>query len=89
MSPKQSLRPDQFELYKPLSAAAAEAFGGQYLVRGGDSTCVEGQGRLRNVIVEFPSYQAALDAYHSPEYTKARGTRKGAADFNLTVVEGT
>lgn len=80
--------PEQYEEYKKLSAPAVEANGGRILVRGGRSETVEGVGRSRNVLIEFPSFQAALDAYNSPEYHKARAARIGAADFDLTIVEG-
>lgn len=80
--------PEQYEKYKQLSAPAVEANGGRILVRGGTCETVEGVGRARNVIIEFPSYQAALDAYDSPEYREARAARAGAAEFDLTIVEG-
>jgi uncharacterized protein (DUF1330 family) len=49
---------------------------------------VEGKARSRNVVVEFPSYQAALACYRSPENQKAKALRDGKAEFDLVVVEG-
>ena len=80
--------PDQYEEYKKLSGPAVTANGGRILARGGKAKTVEGIGRSRNVIIEFPSFEAALKAYESPEYHKARAARIGAADFDLTIVEG-
>jgi uncharacterized protein (DUF1330 family) len=49
---------------------------------------VEGKARSRIVVIEFPSYQAALDCYRSPEYAKAIAVRQASADADLIVVEG-
>ncbi len=80
--------PSKYDGYKALSGAAVDAHGGRFLVRGGRSDGVEGETRTRNVVIEFPSYAAALEAYRSPEYAKARAARAGAADFNFVIVEG-
>ena len=59
------------EGYKPYAAANAaifKKFGGRFVVRGGKFQCMEGTSRTRNVVIEFPDYQAALDCYNSPEY---------------------
>ena len=42
----------------------------------------------RHVVIEFPSYQAALDCYNSPEYQFAIQERGEAGDVDLVVVEG-
>jgi uncharacterized protein (DUF1330 family) len=39
-------------------------------------------------VIEFPTYQAALDCFHSPEYQSALALRKGAAAADLIVIEG-
>ena len=49
---------------------------------------MEGKGRPRNVVVEFPSLQAALDCYNSAEYQAARAKRVGAGDADIVIVEG-
>jgi len=63
-------------------------FGGRYVTRGGRTEVVEGKSKSRVVILEFPSYQAAMDCYRSPEYAKAKAARLAAADADLIVVEG-
>jgi len=62
--------------------------GGRFLVRGGTYELCEGAARSRSVVVEFPSYQAALACYRSPEYQAAAALRKGKAEFDLLVIEG-
>ena len=82
---------DDLEKYKPYQAANAIAFkkyGAKFITRGGRSEGVEGKLRSRGVVIEFPSYQAALDCYRSAEYTHARGLRQGISHADLLVVEG-
>jgi uncharacterized protein (DUF1330 family) len=40
------------------------------------------------VVLEFPTYAAALACYRSPEYAKAIAVRQAAADADLLVIEG-
>lgn len=77
-----------YEAYRTANAAAFAAYGGRFLVRGGDQVVVEGDLRPRAVVIEFPSYQAALDCYHSPEYQRALALRQPVSNADLVVVEG-
>ncbi len=49
--------PDYVAAAKP----AFEKYGAKFLARGGNFHKLEGQVRARNVIIEFPSLQAAYD----------------------------
>ena len=81
--------PEQYEKYKLLSPAAAEAHGGTFVVRGGAHEVLEGeQDDRRIVILEFPTAEAAKSFYDSEEYTHAREVRSGAAEMEMVVVEG-
>jgi uncharacterized protein (DUF1330 family) len=80
--------PDQYADYRALAPAVIEAYGGKYLVRGGQSETLEGAFHARTVVLEFPSFEAAKTFYHSAEYEAARQVREGAARVNLMVVEG-
>ena len=44
--------------------------------------------RGRTVLLEFPSYQAALDCYRSDGYQAAAALRKGKAELDLVIIEG-
>ena len=79
---------DEYKRYVAVSAAAYEEYGAVALARGGRSETVEGDGRGRNVIWEFPTYQAALDCYHSAGYQAARVLRAGIATGDFVMVEG-
>lgn len=39
-------------------------------------------------MIEFPSMQAALDCYHSPDYQAAKAIRLTVADAEMVIVEG-
>ena len=49
---------------------------------------MEGTGRPRNVVLEFPSYEAARGYAASPEYAEAKKARQGAGTMDMTIVEG-
>jgi uncharacterized protein (DUF1330 family) len=79
------------EVYQQYVAAAAEALrshGAKFLVRGGAFVNPDGSSRARNVVVEFPSYQAALDCWHSPGYQAAMKIRQPISTGDLVIVEG-
>lgn len=77
--------------YKKYVAANAEAFrkyGARFLVRGGRFENPEGASRKRNVVIEFPSYEAALACWKSPEYQRVLELRRHAATIDLVIIEG-
>lgn len=62
--------------------------GGRFLVRGGRYEAPEGGARERHVVIEFPTYAAALTCYHSAEYQAAARLRQAYAQSELVIVEG-
>ncbi|MCU0831126.1 MAG: DUF1330 domain-containing protein [Rhizobiaceae bacterium] len=80
--------PERYPEYVATAAPAYQRHGAKLIVRGGQFTATEGEARPRNVVVEFPSYQAALDCYNSPEYTAARAIRQAISDGEFLIVEG-
>jgi uncharacterized protein (DUF1330 family) len=79
---------EAYKNYVAANGAAFAKYGGRFLVRGGPFQAVAGTSRQRNVVIEFPSYQAALDCWNSPEYQAARAKQEGGAEIDLVVVEG-
>lgn len=79
---------EKYEAYRRANAAPLKKYGAKFLVRGGTAERVEGTFRARLVVIEFPSYQAALDCYHSPEYQAAVALRKPVSTVDIVVVEG-
>jgi uncharacterized protein (DUF1330 family) len=79
------------EKYKAYLAANAEPlrkYGARFLVRAGRFENPEGTSRMRNVAIEFPSYQAALDCWNSPEYQEAIKLKLPVSTIDLVIVEG-
>ena len=73
--------------YAALATPAIAAHGGTFLARGGRYVQLEGRDRPRNVVARFPSVEAAVACYNSPEYQAALSHAKGAAERDLMVVE--
>jgi uncharacterized protein (DUF1330 family) len=79
------------ERYKAYMAANAEPFrkyGARFLVRGGRFEVPEGSSRSRHVVIEFPSYDAALECWKSPEYQQALKLRQPVSTIDLVIIEG-
>ena len=79
---------DSYKEYVAANGAAFSKFGARFLVRGGQSQTVSGTARARNVVLEFPSYEAALACWNSPEYQEARAKQRGGVDMDVVVGEG-
>lgn len=80
--------PAAYQEYRAANAAAFAKYGARFLVRGGRQEVVEGALRPRAVVIEFPSYQAAWDCYHSPEYQAALVIRAPVSIADLAIVDG-
>jgi uncharacterized protein (DUF1330 family) len=78
----------KYDAYRALNGDAFRKYGARFLVRGGLFEVRVGEARPRNVVIEFPSFQAALDCYDSSEYRKALDARGDAIDGDIIVVEG-
>ena len=81
--------PAAYPAYVEKVQATLDLFGGEFLVRGGRSVSYEGTPPGdRTVVIRFPTYQAAQDWYHSPEYAPVRALRQAASSSVQTIVEG-
>jgi uncharacterized protein (DUF1330 family) len=81
--------PETYPEYIRRDTPILERLGARFVVRGGQSQVMEGQANDRHVVIEFPSYEAALTAYHDPEYQDVAAIRRASADSVILVVEGT
>jgi uncharacterized protein (DUF1330 family) len=81
--------PAAYERYKELAPPSIGAYGGRYLVRGGQTTPLEGSWQPgRFVILEFPSAERANAWWSSPEYAPAKALRQACADTEMLLVQG-
>lgn len=80
--------PDAWGQYAAKTQVALDKYEGKPIVRGGQCEIIEGNGVARNVVLEFPSYENALQYAKSAEYAEAKALRQGAGSIDITVVEG-
>ena len=80
--------PVAYQDYVKANADPMAAGGGRFVVRGGRSEAPEGVWRARCVVVEFPTYQAALDCYKGDAYQTALKLRTKASEADFLIIEG-
>ena len=82
--------PEAFKRYMAAAPAVVQAFGGDYLVRGGRIEVLEGDWQPpRLTVLRYASFEQAQAMYDSPAYVHARSLREGTtACFNMVLVEG-
>ena len=80
--------PEGYKAYMVADMEPFGKFGGRFLVRGGAREVTEGKFRSRTVVLEFPSYDAALACYRSCDYQAAKNFRDGNSTADIIVVEG-
>lgn len=79
---------DAYVAYIKANAEPLRKYGGRFLVRAGRTHCPEGSARQRNIVVEFPSYQAAHDCWYSPGYQEAIRYRTPCSTGDFIIIEG-
>lgn len=79
---------EQYQAYIRANASAFIEYGARFLVRGGPFENPEGSSRSRNVVIEFPSYEAASACWHSPAYQAAIALRRAVAVVDLVIIGG-
>ena len=80
--------PEEYQKYIAANAAPFRKFGARFLVRGAPFENVEGGSRARNAVIEFPSFPAARDCWHSPEYQAAMKIRLPVSTADVVIIEG-
>ena len=80
---------DRYLEYVKFVPELIEKHGGDYLIRGGNATALEGDWQPeRLVVVRFPDVQSARAFIEDPDYAPVEAIRHQAADTNLLLVEG-
>jgi uncharacterized protein (DUF1330 family) len=80
--------PEQYQKYIAANAEPLSRFGAKFLVRGGPYDCVEGATSSRNIVLEFPTIEAARACYRDAGYQHAKSLRDGAAELDIVIIEG-
>jgi uncharacterized protein (DUF1330 family) len=78
----------QWATYSAEAGKVIAQYGGKPLARGGQMAVAEGEGRARNVVIEFESFEHAKAYAYSAEYAAARKLREGAGYIDIICVEG-
>jgi len=79
----------EYEEYKKLTPPSIKTYDGRFVVRGGQSTTLEGDWKPeRIVILEFPTVERAHEWWNSELYSKAKAIRQRAAKTKMIIVQG-
>ena len=78
---------DRYAEYVKESSRVAAAHDGEFVARGGRYEQKEGKEYPRNVLVRFPTYEAAIAAYESDEYQAIVEIAKESSERSLTILE--
>ncbi len=79
---------EQYKSYVAANAKPLAKYGARFLVRAGRFENVEGASRTRNAVIEFPTYDAAVECWHSAEYQQAMKLRQPVSTADLIIIEG-
>jgi len=74
--------------YASQTLDIAMKYGGRFLAKGGGAEQIEGEGRSRNVIIEFANVDAAKRFYNSPEYQAVLPIALSNSEREMVIVEG-
>jgi uncharacterized protein (DUF1330 family) len=81
--------PEGYKEYTAVVPATIAQYGGRFLHRGGGVEVLEGDWpQCRRVIIEFPSKEAALRWWNSPEYEKPKAMRRANSRGRLLLLDG-
>jgi uncharacterized protein (DUF1330 family) len=80
---------ERYENYKQMVPPTLAAYGGRFLVRGGEVETLEGAWSPRRLVVlEFPSAGRAKEWWGSAEYASAKALRQATARTQMILVKG-
>lgn len=79
---------EKYKAYVAANAKPLAKYGARFLVRAGRFENPEGTSRVRNAVIEFPTYEAAVDCWKSAEYQQAIKLREPVSTADLIIIEG-
>ena len=83
------LDPSCLEAYGEIAAPLVEHYGGEYIARTSDPEVLEGEwpSDRDTVLMRWPSRDAFLTFWNSPEYAVAKEIRKGKMELSNIILE--
>jgi uncharacterized protein (DUF1330 family) len=78
---------EKYGEYIKGSSQVVAGHDGEFIARGGRYLQKEGREYARNVLVRFPTYDKAVEAYESDAYQGIVGIAKDSSDRLLTILE--
>lgn len=80
---------ERYADYRAGTLDTLEPYDGRFIVRGGETECVEGSWEAqRTVVIEFPSLEQARAWYRSDAYQQLASIRREASSADFVLVEG-
>ena len=79
---------EKYKTYVAANAKPLAKYGARFLVRAGRFESPEGASRMRNAVIEFPTYEAAVECWHSADYQTALKLRHPVSTADLIIIEG-
>ena len=81
--------PVRYADYIKAVPASIAAYGGKYVVRGGKAQRLEGSWDPKRVVVlQFDTFERALEWWGSEEYREPKALRQSASVSNMILIEG-
>ena len=80
---------EHYARYRAGTLDTLDPYEGRFIVRGGETECVEGSWDVdRTVVIEFPSMEQARAWYRSDAYQELAAVRREASTADFVLVEG-
>jgi uncharacterized protein (DUF1330 family) len=80
--------PDRYAQYLASDKEVLARYGAKPIMRGGRTEAPEGEAHGRQIVLEFESFEKAVECYHSPEYQAAKEHRLASSKSDIVIVEG-
>ena len=79
---------EEYSKYVQIATDIIAKYNGHFLIRGGDQVEFEESGFERTVVVEFNSFEDALECYKSTDYQSALKFVKNSSKRYVSIVKG-
>ena len=79
---------EEYLKYVQIATDIIAKYNGHFLIRGGDQIEFEESGFERTVVVEFNSFEDALECYKSTDYQSALKFVKNSSKRYVSIVKG-